>query len=95
MAVDDVVPCGLSADDLVLGMRVVLGVIITEVETIAEPELGSEFEIIADVLLANVEVVKPDTPPPRTDRRMSPTNPSRPRKPHYRYCIRLARLEEY
>ena len=63
MAVDGVVPRGLAADDIVLGMM---------------PELDTSCElgITPDVLLANVEVVKPDTPPPRTDSRISPTKPS-------------------
>ena len=34
------------------------------------------LEIIAEVLLAMVEVVKPEISPPSTERRMSPTNPS-------------------
>ncbi len=69
MAADDVVPCGLSAYDIMFGTAVILGII-------TELELVSEFKIIADVLLTNDEVVKPDTPPPRADRRMSPTKPS-------------------
>lgn len=34
------------------------------------------LEIIAEVLLAKVEVVKPEISLPSTERRMSPTNPS-------------------
>lgn len=31
--------------------------------------------MLAEALVTNFEVVKPDTSPPRTDRRMSPTRP--------------------
>lgn len=79
----DVAPFVLTADDAVPGTIALLEIAAdwdvmpcTLTADDSVPGTTAVLGIIAEVLLANVEVVKPDTGPPKTERRISPTKPS-------------------